>query len=245
MPQGIILGRSLQIGRDRVVGIMLAARQVGGLPAAPMPLVDDLIAFGAAPAGPDGVAFRIGHRHLERELLARPHAGHGVQNLAGAEKIERTHFVVRAPASPILRRVAQNVRDVGSHGMAHCRSPQPAGASLRLVIVWLLGNSSRPAMPCSTPTPDCLCPPNGALGRKANISLIQTVPVSSRAPIARAWSRSFDHTDPPSPVSLSFARRMTSSISSYFSSGSTGPKASSVTTRDFSGGLSTIEMGMK
>jgi hypothetical protein len=83
-----------------------------------------------------------------------------------------------------------------------------ASAEDRLDVI-----SNRPSSPNSTPRPDRLTPPKGALGWIAPCLLIQTDPHSSRRAISLARAMSLDQTDPPSPLSLALAAAMASSTS--------------------------------
>src|SRR5258706_11917607 len=82
-----------------------------------------------------------------------------------------------------------------------------------LAILMILGwvYSSRPAWPSSVPMPDCLSPLKGMSGCRLRCLLIQTVPELICEATAKARSRFFDQTLPPSPNSVSFARAMASS----------------------------------
>jgi acyl-CoA reductase-like NAD-dependent aldehyde dehydrogenase len=71
------------------------------------------------------------------------------------------------------------------------------------------------------------------------------ITIVDKLAIERAFSVSALQTAPASPYSLSLARRTTSSTSLNFIIGRIGPKASSWTTREDSGGLSTMVIGMK
>src|SRR3954468_10696923 len=79
--------------------------------------------------------------------------------------------------------------------------------------VCTLVNSFSPSTPNSTPKPDCLTPPNGALGWIAPCLLIQTEPASILWTTLRAPSRSLPQTEPPRPMELAFALAITSSTS--------------------------------
>ena len=59
--------------------------------------------------------------------------------------------------------------------------------------------------------------------------LIHTVPACRRAAMARAWSRSADHTDAPRPTSTPLAHSTACSRSVYLMMGSAGPNCSSCT----------------
>ena len=68
-----------------------------------------------------------------------------------------------------------------------------------------------PFTPSSDPIPLILCPPKAASGWSSKCALIQTFPASNFRAIRSAWSSSRVQTEAPSPMSLSLARRITSS----------------------------------
>src|SRR5690606_21966731 len=91
--------------------------------------------------------------------------------------------------------------------------------------------SSRPASPPSRPRPDCFTPPNGALASDTMPRLIPIMPASTSSATRTARSRDavYAHAARPSSVALASARPSSSSPNA--TTGATGPKISSVTTR--------------
>jgi hypothetical protein len=71
--------------------------------------------------------------------------------------------------------------------------------ALRKYKVCELQYALRPAIPCSPPMPDCLCPLNGIPGSISKWALTQTVPASICSAILFARSMLLDQTDAPSP----------------------------------------------
>jgi len=54
------------------------------------------------------------------------------------------------------------------------------GTRFASLITWTWVNSYKPSCANSTPSPDCLAPPNGMVGPKSRCLLIHTVPASMR-----------------------------------------------------------------
>lgn len=115
----------------------------------------------------------------------------------------------RRSRSPPCRRTAAScpLRDgaTRSGGFADIDDGKPYANGLeptdqrRLTNVCKFVYSSSPSTPPSTPTPDCLTPPNAASGVRCCVSLTQTVLLAIRSATANAASSSLPHTDAPSP----------------------------------------------
>src|SRR6266536_2094869 len=80
-----------------------------------------------------------------------------------------------------------------------------------------------PCFPSSEPIPLHLCPPIVAAGLASRCEFTQTEPASSCLAIRSACSKSFDQTEAPSPILVSFARAITSSSVFQERRGTIGP----------------------
>jgi len=89
--------------------------------------------------------------------------------------------------------------------------------------------------PYSRPKPDCLTPPNGTAGSSIAQSLTQTMPASSLPATRCARVRSLVCSPAASPYAVELASATASSSSANDCTVRTGPKTSSLTTRESSG----------
>ncbi|MCY1450655.1 hypothetical protein D9M71_674810 [compost metagenome] len=100
MAEGVVLGRTLQVHEDHIVGVLHMAVDVC-LPSQEVALVQHVGPHRRAPTGPQGFALGMADLHLQGEGLALAHAGDAAQDLCALQVVEGADFIVRPPFAPI------------------------------------------------------------------------------------------------------------------------------------------------
>lgn len=115
VPQRVVLAGPLQIHGDHVVGELRVTVRCRAVTVEVHAAVHDVDPLGrSACTGKSRVTLGVSDLDLECEGLSRPDLGGTGKRLLGSEKIERTDFVVVAPAAPVRGLVREKFDDGGN-----------------------------------------------------------------------------------------------------------------------------------
>src|SRR2546427_4369167 len=107
MAQGVVLGCALRVHDDDVIGVLETAGERLGAPAQIEAFVIGQRVDRLRANRMERITLRPRDRHAEHEGLALLDRADAAQNLLVGEEVETPKLVVRAPTSPILRRILE------------------------------------------------------------------------------------------------------------------------------------------